>query len=353
MSWSNSKRLFSSTARGLFALLLAFAATSASKGADSDPKVAVVAFGLFGDQSVFESEAKGAAQIVADRFGGSPVIVRANTKSRSDATVETLATTLKSAAKEIDVEKDILVLILTSHGSPAGLAVKAGRREETLSPSNLVAMLNDAGLRHRVVIVSACYSGIFIPRLADADTLVITAADSNHSSFGCQDKAKWTYFGDAFFNSALRRTTNLRDALALAQVFVRKRERQHHFIPSAIVERSHPRRRGPMVRGEPYKSMQTRCIGLGQLGYVTACCVWDLSLAHAEKTAQKQRGDWPAAKAQPLRIIFGALTVLPGTRRPWARWAYLPIWHPALRSKVKKQNVLPICFLDQGLALLI
>jgi Peptidase C13 family len=218
--------------RGLFALLLAFVPASVSLAAESSPKVAVVAFGLFGDQSVFESEAKGAAGIVASRFGGSPVIVRANTRSRSDATVETLAAALKSAAKEIDVEKDVLLLILTSHGSPAGLAVKAGRREETLSPSNLVAMLNDAGVRHRVVIVSACYSGIFIPRLADADTLVITAADSNHSSFGCQDRAKWTYFGEAFFNSALRRTMNLRDAFALAQVFVRKRELQHHFIPS-------------------------------------------------------------------------------------------------------------------------
>jgi Peptidase C13 family len=151
-------------------------AASVSLAAESSPKVAVVAFGLFDDQSVFESEAKGAAGIVASRFGGGPVIVRANTRSRSDATVETLAATLKSAAKEIDVEKDVLLLILTSHGSPAGLAVKAGRREETLSPSNLVAMLNDAGVRHRVVIVSACYSGIFIPRLADADTPVITAA---------------------------------------------------------------------------------------------------------------------------------------------------------------------------------
>jgi hypothetical protein len=36
-----------------------------------------------------------------------------------------------------------------------------------------------------------------------------TAADANHSSFGCEDKAKWTYFGDAFFfNAALRRAKN-------------------------------------------------------------------------------------------------------------------------------------------------
>ena len=57
-------------AAGLFALLFAFAPTAPTWAAASGLKVAVVAFGLFGDQSVFESEAKGAARIVADRLGG-------------------------------------------------------------------------------------------------------------------------------------------------------------------------------------------------------------------------------------------------------------------------------------------
>jgi hypothetical protein len=98
-----------------------------------------------------------------------------------------------------------LFLILTSHGSRDGLAVVAGRLAETLKPSHLSEMLGRTGVRNKVVIISACYSGVFIPRLADADTLVITAADANHPSFGCEDKANWTYFGDAFFNAALRR----------------------------------------------------------------------------------------------------------------------------------------------------
>ena len=109
-------------------------------------------------------------------------------------------------------ESDILFLILTSHGSRDGLAVVAGRLTETLKPSNLSEMLGRTGVRNKVVIISACYSGVFIPRLADADTLVITAADANHPSFGCEDKAKWTYFGDAFFNAALRRANNLNSA---------------------------------------------------------------------------------------------------------------------------------------------
>jgi len=213
--------------------LLVLAPGRAARAAEPHPRVAVVAFGLFGDQSVFESEAKGAARIVADHFGGSLVAVRANTANRSDATVETLAAALDAAAKAIDAENDILALILTSHGTRAGLVVKpAGGPTDTLWPQILSAMLDHAGVRHRVLIISACYSGIFIPVLANADTLVITAADAHHPSFGCQDGAQWTYFGDAFFNIAMRRTTSLRDAFDLARSLVRDRELRSGFDPS-------------------------------------------------------------------------------------------------------------------------
>jgi len=82
------------------------------------------------------------------------------------------------------------------------------------------------------VVISACYSGVFVPRLANPDVLVITAADANHPSFGCQDKAKWTYFGDAFFNVALRRAKSLKEAFAVARALVRKRELRERFEPS-------------------------------------------------------------------------------------------------------------------------
>jgi hypothetical protein len=127
---------------------------------------------------------------------------------------------------------DVLFLILTSHGSPDGLAVVAGRRQETLTPPRLADMLNTTGVRYRAVVISACYSGVFIPRLANADTLVITAADGDHASFGCEDRAKWTYFGDAFFNVALRRTTRLKDAFVQARALVAQREERNGFEPS-------------------------------------------------------------------------------------------------------------------------
>jgi hypothetical protein len=225
-------RHFTRRSTMLIVLLVAFASAPARAPAGEPRKVTVVSFGLFGGQDVFRSEATGAAEVVAGRFGGDPVIVRFNGRKTSDATVATLAATLATAAKKMNPSTDVLFLILTSHGSRDGLAVTAGRRSSTLTPSRLGGMLDRTGVRYKVVIISACYSGVFIPRLANADTLVITAADAHHPSFGCEDGAKWTFFGDAFFNAALRQSATLRDAFTLARSLVSAREQRNGFEPS-------------------------------------------------------------------------------------------------------------------------
>src|SRR5215467_9788848 len=240
--WGLAERRFAMTFRSvvgrLGAPLIALSLTlaplfAAAHAAENARKVTVVSFGLYGDQGVFRSEATGAAQVVASRFGGGPGVVRFSTKTGGTATIETLAATLQAEAKKMNGESDILFVILTSHGSPDGLAVTVGRRPaETLKPSELAEMLERTGVRYKVVIISACYSGVFIPPLANANTLVITAADADHTSFGCEDKAKWTYFGDAFFNIALRQTDNLKDAFLLARSLVSKRELRQGFEPS-------------------------------------------------------------------------------------------------------------------------
>ena len=73
--------------------------------------------------------------------------------------------------------------------------------------------LDEAGIQRRVVVVSACYSGGFVPALADARTLVITAARHDRPSFGCGVSSRITYFGEAFLAGALNLTsTALGDA---------------------------------------------------------------------------------------------------------------------------------------------
>jgi peptidase C13-like protein len=213
-------------------VLLVAASASPVRAVEDARRVSVVSFGLFGDQGVFRREATAAAQIVAGRFGGGPVNVQYNSKKGGGATIEALAKSLQAAATGIDSERDVLFLFLTSHGSPAGLAVKAGPVTQTLTPPNLADMLVRTGVRHKVVVISACYSGVFIPRLANPDVLLITAADADHPSFGCRDQAKWTYFGDAFFNVALRKAKSLEDAFVVARTLVLKRELREHFEPS-------------------------------------------------------------------------------------------------------------------------
>src|SRR5215831_12522444 len=154
-------RSISRLSAALVAVFLLFAPTfAAGQGTDDHRKVAVVSFGLFGGQAVFRREATGAAEIVANRFGADQVVVRFNTKTGGDATVEALAATLQVEAKKMNGDKDILFLILTSHGSREGLAVNAGRSAKTLKPSNLAVMLKRTGIQYKVVIISACYSGV-------------------------------------------------------------------------------------------------------------------------------------------------------------------------------------------------
>ena len=214
---------------------VAFASLACVAGAHAapPPKVDVVAFGLWGDQSVFASEAQGAARIVARQYGhGGKVVVRVNTAKRGDATEDNLRATLDSLGAAMDPERDILFLILTSHGNDQGVGVATPNEKSFITPIELRDMVRGSGARLSVVVVSACYSGIFAQALAEPDTLVITAADADHASFGCRDGAKWTTFGEAFFNEALARTKNLPDAFALARSLIAAREQAEGYDPS-------------------------------------------------------------------------------------------------------------------------
>jgi Peptidase C13 family len=209
------------------------AQTSANQPQHRSPETYIVSFGLFGDQSVFESEARGGARILRDRLGArSAPIISFNRKRGGTATPQTLAEALRRAGAAMDRDNDVLAVVLTSHGSPEGLAVVAGSVSETLTPPDLRSMLDASGAKYRVVIISACYSGVFVPALADPRTLVITAAAADRSSFGCEDRARWTYFGNAFFDRALRRAPDLETAFNVARRLVTAREQREGFAPS-------------------------------------------------------------------------------------------------------------------------
>lgn len=87
---------------------------------------------------------------------------------------------------------------LSSHGSPAGAIVD----DRILAPGVLDAMLErTCGARPTVVVISACFSGVFVPTLARANRMVLTAARPDRSSFGCGEANRYPYFDDCFLQS--------------------------------------------------------------------------------------------------------------------------------------------------------
>jgi hypothetical protein len=205
----------------VWALAVATAATAAGEAA----KIHVVAFALFSDQDVFVKEAEKAARIVHEKFGrGGQVIVQANTPRKGNAMIADLRSALAQVAAKMDRDNDVIFLFVTSHGTRSGVFVKAGATTEVLSPPDLAEMLAQTGIRRRILVISACFSGVFADALADPATLVITAASAHRASFGCRNGADWTYFGKAFFADAMPRTQTFKDAFMLASKLVAERE---------------------------------------------------------------------------------------------------------------------------------
>ena len=186
------------------------------------PAVFFVGFAGDGDQNIFKREAVFAQSVFADHFGSADRSMELindvdDRDSYPLATVSGLTDALRLLAERMNPDQDVLVLALTSHGSREGLAVTNGSLPLLqLGPTELRQALDEAGIKWRVLIVSACYSGVFLEPLETDSTLIATASDSEHSSFGCADDRDLTYFGEAFFKDSIPTTPSLEAAFKKA-----------------------------------------------------------------------------------------------------------------------------------------
>lgn len=88
---------------------------------------------------------------------------------------------------------------ISTHGSPEGVILG----KAMLRPNRLAAMLDDAcPNRPSIVVISACFSGVFIPPLQKNNRLILTAARPDRASFGCGESDRYPYFDDCFLSSA-------------------------------------------------------------------------------------------------------------------------------------------------------
>jgi Peptidase C13 family len=198
-----------------------------------------IAFAGSGAEDVFLNEALGVNEIMADLFDTAErSIVLANSEKHAGetpfATVTALQRALATVAERMDEGEDILFLFLTSHGSPDhSLEVSLAPYDlEQITPVRLRRLLDESGIRFRVIVVSACYSGGFIRSLANPNTMVITASSADRTSFGCRDGRQWTDFGQAYFKEALPATGSFEGALQRARELIAQREAAAKLTPS-------------------------------------------------------------------------------------------------------------------------
>ncbi|MFC3608627.1 C13 family peptidase [Stutzerimonas tarimensis] len=190
-----------------------------------------------GRQSVFLREADFVGQLLAERFAAhgqiSLVNHRDHLKDRPMATRESLSRAIQALAANSG-EEDLILLYLTSHGSADHELIlhQPGLSLADLPAGELAWLLEPLAERNKIVIVSACYSGGFIPVLADPRTLVITAARADRTSFGCSETSDFTYFGRALFAEALQETRDLGEAFGRAREQVALREEADAFEAS-------------------------------------------------------------------------------------------------------------------------
>jgi hypothetical protein len=181
----------------------------------------------YGQQDVFMKELHYIRELMDARFGASGrsalLVNHAETLEQVPlATRSALERTLRAVAQKMNAEEDVLFLYLTSHGtgdhtlSISHPAVKL----PSLSAAELATMLKSLPVKWKIVAVSACYAGGFIPALRDEYTLVMTAASAERRSFGCSDTSEMTWFARAYFKESLPRAASFEEAFESARKLI-------------------------------------------------------------------------------------------------------------------------------------
>ena len=200
------------------------------------PQMYGLVFASYAGEDVFKRESTLVADVLAQRFGAQRFgaqgrVVQllnhtATAQTHPWATPLNLQRALQGLAQRMNPLRDVLVVYLTSHGAQNfQLAASHWPLEvEPLSPAVLRAALDAAGIQHRVIAVSACFSGGWVDVLADPYTLVMTAADATHTSYGCGRSSELTFFGRALLDEQLRHSHSFEQVFAATVPVIRQRE---------------------------------------------------------------------------------------------------------------------------------
>ncbi|WP_425918167.1 C13 family peptidase [Acinetobacter sp. TSRC1-2] len=191
-----------------------------------------------GYQDVFKSEVERIKEQFDTRFGtfGRSMMLINNPETRTQTPIASrtsMEMALRRIGQQMNRESDVLFLYMTSHGLPNQFEMENAPIDlNDVDPKWLKDTLDKSGIRWRVIVISACYSGSFVPALQDDNTLIITASAADRASFGCSNEADYTYFGRAFFDQAMREQTSVSAAFEQTKETVAQWEKAQGFEAS-------------------------------------------------------------------------------------------------------------------------
>ena len=195
--------------------------------------VYAITFAPYASEDVFMRESALVAGVMAQRFDASGRMIqlvnnKATVAQLAWATPLNLQRAIARIGQRMDKDEDVLFIHLTSHGGADGKLAASMRpmTVDSVTPQALRQWLDDAGIRNRVISISACFSGSWIEPLAGDGTLVMTAADADHTSYGCGSGSDLTFFGRAMYDEQLRHTWSFEQAHAAARKVIDRREKE-------------------------------------------------------------------------------------------------------------------------------
>jgi hypothetical protein len=205
------------------------------------PDLYVLGFAGDGSEQVFLNEVSYLRDLAAQRLDAAGrVVVLANhaapppARPLPEASDATLRQALAGIAARMDPSEDLLLAYFTTHGTEEHelLLRREGRDDRLLTPMQLRDALDEAGIRHRVLVVSACYSGGFNKALSGPDTLLLMAAHRERPSFGCGNDSAATFFGRAWLVQGLNQTVDFDAAFEQAKLDIEAWEIEEGLTPS-------------------------------------------------------------------------------------------------------------------------
>jgi hypothetical protein len=171
----------------------------------------------------FRIELENAQHVLDERFGTHDrSLLLLNNRDTATTLPYATLTNLRRALQEIggaiDPEEDVVMVYLTGGATPdhALAAVHPPLDLVDVTPGAVKQLLDNAGIRYRVIVVSSCTTRDWIDALQDDDTAILVYAPDDARPAGCNGGETTSPLAEALFDRALRTTDSLAAGLAKA-----------------------------------------------------------------------------------------------------------------------------------------